>query len=194
MAIIPPTLKTMMSIKYYRIMDGGKAMLLSPYLWLCEGTNSIHFPFLLVQIFPTLGFWQDLTEVRTTQLESSFLSASYMFLITYNEWHARKSDVSNFQLFFFLRFYLYIFRERGGEGEKHWCERETAISCFSHMPQPGTKPATQAHTLIGNQDHDLSLWGMTSNQLSHIGQGSKSFFFFKANMCPLYSLFFLLMN
>ena len=58
----------------------------------------------------------------------------------------------------FKRLYLFIFRERQSvgerESEKHWCERETSISCFSyascpglnpqsrHVPWPGSKPVT----------------------------------------------------
>ena len=53
-------------------------------------------------------------------------------------------------LFFFLRFYLFIFREgkEGRKGEKHQCV------VASHMPPPlrlGTWPATQAYALTGNQ-------------------------------------------
>ena len=56
----------------------------------------------------------------------------------------------HFVSFFFLRFYLFIFRERAREGERegetHWCSRETSV-CASHMPptkdlarNPGTGP------------------------------------------------------
>ena len=51
---------------------------------------------------------------------------------------------------FLKRLYLFIFGERGREGdkkgEKHQCERETLIGCLSHVPPPGTKPATWALT------------------------------------------------
>ena len=40
-------------------------------------------------------------------------------------------------VFFFLRFYLF-FRERGREGEKHQCVRETLINCLLHAPPPET--------------------------------------------------------
>ena len=47
--------------------------------------------------------------------------------------------------FFFLKKILFLFRERGRgrerEDEKHQCERETLIGCFSYMPQLRTKPA-----------------------------------------------------
>ena len=46
------------------------------------------------------------------------------------------------QLLIFLKiFYLFIFRERGSEGEreveKHGCARETLIGCFSHTQNLG---------------------------------------------------------
>ena len=45
--------------------------------------------------------------------------------------------------------YLFIFRERGGEGEgrrqgeKHQCFRDTSIGCLSHSPnwEPGPQPS-----------------------------------------------------
>ena len=45
---------------------------------------------------------------------------------------------SNKMIFFWKRFYLFIFRkrrrERGREGEKHWCVRETSIGCLLQAP------------------------------------------------------------
>ena len=47
---------------------------------------------------------------------------------------------------FFKIIYLFIFREMGRqgerEGEKHWCARDTSISCLSHAPNwgPGLQP------------------------------------------------------
>ena len=45
---------------------------------------------------------------------------------------------------------LFIFRERGREGEKHQCERETLISCLSYALLFETELATQACALTGN--------------------------------------------
>ena len=49
---------------------------------------------------------------------------------------------------YFVRFHLFIFRERRregeSEGEKHQCERETLMGCFPHISHPGTEPANQA--------------------------------------------------
>ena len=55
---------------------------------------------------------------------------------------------------FFFLFYLrilFIFRERGREGdregEKHQCEREALTCCFSYAPRLGGELATQACAL-----------------------------------------------
>ena len=54
---------------------------------------------------------------------------------------------------------LFIFRERGREGEgdteKHWCEREMWIGLVC-IPS-GEEPATQACALTRNQTNDLLL-------------------------------------
>lgn len=65
-------------------MDGGKVMLLPSTYDSVKGLLIVSILpfFLLVKIFPTLEFCQDLTEVHTTQLESTFLSVTYMFLST----------------------------------------------------------------------------------------------------------------
>ena len=73
--------------------------------------------------------------------------------------------------FFFLRFYVFIFREKGKEaereGEKHQCERETMMGCLFYVLQLGSsKPTTQARALTRNRTCDLSLCGMMLNQLS----------------------------
>ena len=76
--------------------------------------------------------------------------------------------------YFFKRCYLFIFRERGKEGEregKHWCERETSTGCLSYTSRLGTEPATRASALTWNQTSDLLLCRTTSNQLSHTAQG-----------------------
>ena len=80
-------------------------------------------------------------------------------------------------LFLFEDFiYLFIFvclftRERGREGkeregEKHWCERETSITCLPYMPW-WIKPTTQVCALTGNQTSDLLICGVMPNWLSH---------------------------
>ena len=83
-------------------------------------------------------------------------------------------------LFLFEDFiYLFIFvclftRERGREGkeregEKHWCERETSITCLPYMPW-WIKPTTQVCALTGNQTSDLLICGASLNPLSHTSE------------------------
>ena len=72
-------------------------------------------------------------------------------------------------LIFFLRFYLFIFRERGREeergGEKHhWLPLASS--------QMGTWPKTQACALTENQTSDLSVRRPALNPLIHPSQGS----------------------
>ena len=77
-------------------------------------------------------------------------------------------------------FYLFIFRERGMEGEKG---RETAM-CKRYMdrmpiarPQPGTWPSTQASALTGNRTSNLLVPRLALNPLSHTSQGKDPFFY-----------------
>ena len=62
---------------------------------------------------------------------------------------------------------LFIFRERGREGER---ERNTERLPPAH-PQPGTWPTTQAYTLTRNRTCDLSVGGTMPSPLSHTTQG-----------------------
>ena len=62
-------------------------------------------------------------------------------------------------------------REGEREGDKHRCERETSIVCFSRTPQPETRPTTQEGAPTGNRTGDLTLFCVTPN-LSHAGQDS----------------------
>ena len=56
------------------------------------------------------------------------------------------------EIFFFF-YILFIFREKGREGEKHWCVRKTLIGCLLHTPSGG---------LAGNPgmcpDQELNWW------------------------------------
>ena len=76
--------------------------------------------------------------------------------------------------FFFFRFYLFTFRERGREedreGEKHCCVREKQLPLA--RPLLGTWPTTQAYALTGNRTSDLSVRRPALNPLSHSSQGS----------------------
>ena len=70
--------------------------------------------------------------------------------------------------FFFLRFYLFIFRERGREKE-----RVRNINRWLHLLHPplGTQPATQACGLSRNQISDFLVHRPALNPLSHTIQG-----------------------
>ena len=75
-------------------------------------------------------------------------------------------------IFFFKRFYLFIFREKGREGregEKHWYKRyinQLPLTC----PPTRTWLAMPACALIGNQTRDLLVCRPSFNPLSHTSQ------------------------
>ena len=88
-----------------------------------------------------------------------------------------KSDGPGYHLASFLNNdFIYLFLEKGSEGEregeKHPCERKTAISCLLYTPEPQTKPTSQACTLTGNRTFNLLLYGTVLNPLSHTSHGS----------------------
>ena len=72
-------------------------------------------------------------------------------------------------LFLFLRFYLFIFRQRGRErwrGEKHQC-----VGASHVPPSLGTWPTAQARALTGNQTSDPLVCRLELSPLSRTGQG-----------------------
>ena len=74
-----------------------------------------------------------------------------------------------FLIVFWKWFYLFIFRERGREGERG---RETSMcGCLSRAPSLGTWPATQACALTGNWTSDPLLLRPVLNPLSYTSQG-----------------------
>ena len=72
----------------------------------------------------------------------------------------------------FLRFYLFISREKGKEKER---ERNISVWLPVTCPLLGTWPATQACALTGNQTRDVLIYRPALNPLSHTSQGSMSF-------------------
>ena len=74
---------------------------------------------------------------------------------------------------FFIRFYLFIFRE--GKGGK---KRERNINVWLPLERPllGTWPTTQTCALTGNPTSDPLVCRPALNPLSHISQGSYQFF------------------
>ena len=79
---------------------------------------------------------------------------------------AQKTNI----FFFFLRFYLFIFRQKGREGEiegeKHQC-----VVVFHTPPPPGTWPTTQACAPTGNRTSDPLVCRPALNPLSQTSQG-----------------------
>ena len=71
---------------------------------------------------------------------------------------------------FFKKGFTYLFLERGEGKEK---ERETNISVWLPLMRPllGTKPATQACALTGNQTSDPLVLSLALSALSHTSQG-----------------------
>ena len=87
-------------------------------------------------------------------------------------------------LLFFLSFFLkilFIFRERGREGERENNVRNIDQPPLTHTPTRD-KPTTQVHALTWNRTTDPSFCGMMSNQRSHTGQGSQPFILFRPSM------------
>ena len=71
-------------------------------------------------------------------------------------------------ILFFKGFCLFIFRERGREGEREGEKHQCVVA--SHTPRNGTWPATQACALTGNRTRDSS--GLPAlNPLSYTIQG-----------------------
>ena len=78
-------------------------------------------------------------------------------------------------IFYFLRFYLFICRERGKEGQREG-EKHQSVGAF-HTLLLGTSPATQACTLTGNRTGNPLVRRLVLNPLSHTSQDAGSFFF-----------------
>ena len=69
----------------------------------------------------------------------------------------------------FKRFYFFISRERGREGE-----RETSMcSCLLHTPHWGTWPTTQACALSRNRTSSPLVYRLVLSPLSHTSWGLK---------------------
>ena len=69
--------------------------------------------------------------------------------------------------------YLFIFRERGREGEREGEKPQGAVA--SHAPLLGTWPATQACALTGNQSSDPLVCRPKINPLRYTSQCWKPF-------------------
>ena len=72
-----------------------------------------------------------------------------------------------------LFIYLFIFRQRGKEGEREG-EKHQCWLPLTH-PHLGALPTTQAFALTGNWTHDPLVCRLALNSLSHTSQGSICF-------------------
>ena len=72
--------------------------------------------------------------------------------------------------YYFLRFYLFIFRERRREGER---ERNINVWLPLVRPLQGAWPATQTCALTENGTGDLLPHSLVLNPLSHTSQGKE---------------------
>ena len=70
--------------------------------------------------------------------------------------------------FFFKRFYLFIFRERGKQGEREGEKHQCVVA--SHTPPTGDPAETQACTQTGNPINDPLIGRPLLNPLSHTSQ------------------------
>ena len=92
-------------------------------------------------------------------------------------WRFLQMEVlKNIKVFpFFIRCYLFIFRERGREGEregeKHWYEKHQSVA-----PWLGTKPSSQTRALTGNWTCNLVLCRTMLDEWSHASQGNAKVF------------------
>ena len=84
--------------------------------------------------------------------------AIYIYIFFFNESFLLKEK----------RFYLFIFREKGMEGE-----REGNINVWLPLEHPllRTWPTTQACALTGNQTGDPLVCGLSISPLNHTSQG-----------------------
>ena len=77
---------------------------------------------------------------------------------------------------FFLRCYLFIFRE--GEGRKRNVSVWLPLTC----PQLGTWPTTQACALTGNRTSDLLVHRLALHPMGHTSQGCFIYLFFNVTL------------
>ena len=76
---------------------------------------------------------------------------------------------SFYTLEFFLKKILFIFRQRGREGEREG-EKHQCVAA-PHVPLLGTWPATQARAPTGNRTSDPLVYRPVLNPLKHTSQG-----------------------
>ena len=82
---------------------------------------------------------------------------------------------------FFKRFYLFIFRESGREGER---ERNIKVWLPLTCPLLGTWPTTQACALTRNRTDDPLVHRLALNPLSHTSWGQTGYSSFSLHYSP----------
>ena len=70
---------------------------------------------------------------------------------------------------FLKRFYLFIFREKGREGETEGEKHQHVVA--SHVPLTGDLACNPAYALTGNQTSDTLVFRLELNPLSNTSQG-----------------------
>ena len=88
------------------------------------------------------NWWLHFTLAFYWWLMMSSLFFMYFWPFLYLPWKKVYLILCHFK--FFNRFYFFIFRDRGregdGEGDKHWCGREILINCPLNACNPGMCP------------------------------------------------------
>ena len=96
----------------------------------------------------------------------------------------RNHECRNPAVLFFLRFYLFIFRERGRERG-----RETSMhGCFSHAPYWGPGPQPRHVPWLGIQPATLCFTGAQSTERHQPGQDPTCFLMGNRETCLIFSL------
>ena len=147
------------------------------WTFICNCLSSLHAVVLLVT-FPQLSIYDKVLEnIRHNRLHvSSKLIGPGAPQIS--QWWAagaslpRRPCRKKAEFFFFFKdFYLFIFREKGREGERDGEKYQCVVS--SNAPPLGTWPTTQACALTGNRTGDPLVRRLTLNPLSHTSQGGR---------------------
>ena len=122
---------------------------------MCLGAGLFGFILLVTLCFLDLYVYF-LHQIR--EVFCHFFQIGFQFLVhsLFSFWHPHDVNVSMLEVvpeapytifIFFLRFYLFIFRQRGRRGERG---REISVWLSLARPLPGTWPPTQACALTGN--------------------------------------------
>ena len=105
-----------------------------------------HFPQTHLLLTITDGMWEGNIYMYTYLGQVYVVKGTDFVSRETSGWKSRFSIHCN-------NFYLFIFRERGREGEregeKHWCVRDTSIGCLSNAPSWGPGPQPRHVSSLG---------------------------------------------